>query len=71
MLVVEGKPRPPQLNHAGQEQTWQRVHSLLSRFTITYGADVARRQIAGPRHTLAMSVGTGLTRAQSWGCEAD
>jgi hypothetical protein len=42
MLVVEGKPRPPQRNHANQEQTWHRLHALLSRFTITCGADIAR-----------------------------
>jgi ribosomal protein S12 methylthiotransferase accessory factor YcaO len=65
MLAVEGKPGPPRRNHASQEQTWQRLHALLSKFTITCGADIARWQIAVPRRMLAMSVGTGLTPAQS------
>ena len=65
LLMVEGKPRPPQQSHASQEQNWQRVHALLSGFTITCGADITRRRIAGPCRMLAMSVGTDLEPAQS------
>ena len=59
-----GGQRLPYRHHASQEQTWQRVHVLLPRFTIT-----RLEEVRLPVHvvywpvssTLAMSVGTGLT----------